>query len=91
VFFAAAACTALWISSVSMRMSSCSTFGSAGCLTARGEIVCIGLETARQARTEGAEVVLTGRAADAHGQYEKEIGYEDPDWPGWYAHTLSRG
>jgi hypothetical protein len=25
------------------------------------------------------------RAAAAHGEHEKRIGKEDPDWPDWYA------
>jgi len=28
------------------------------------------------------------RAADAHGQHEKEIGHPDPDWPDWYAQYM---
>jgi hypothetical protein len=28
------------------------------------------------------------RAAAAHGQHEKEIGQEDPDWPDWYAQFM---
>jgi hypothetical protein len=30
------------------------------------------------------------RAAEAHGEHEKEIGQQDPDWPTWYAHYLER-
>ena len=30
------------------------------------------------------------RAADAHGQHEKQIGHPDPDWPDWYAAYLER-
>ena len=30
------------------------------------------------------------RAADAHGQYEEEIGHPDPDWPDWYAAYLEQ-
>ena len=30
------------------------------------------------------------RAADAHGQYEKQTGRPDPDWPSWYAQYLQR-
>src|SRR5260370_41595620 len=30
------------------------------------------------------------RAADAHGQHEKQIGRPDPDWPSWYAQYLER-
>ncbi|GAA5185390.1 glyoxalase [Rugosimonospora acidiphila] len=29
-------------------------------------------------------------AAEAHGQHEREIGHEDPDWPTWYAAHLAR-
>ena len=29
-------------------------------------------------------------AAAAHGEYEKEIGREDPDWPTWYADYMAR-
>jgi hypothetical protein len=25
------------------------------------------------------------RAEDAHDRHEREVGYPDPDWPGWYA------
>ncbi|MFI1093264.1 VOC family protein [Streptomyces sp. NPDC020917] len=28
------------------------------------------------------------RAAAAHGEHEKRIGREDPDWPGWYARYM---
>ncbi|MCK2221820.1 VOC family protein [Actinomadura sp. ATCC 31491] len=30
------------------------------------------------------------RAAAAHGEHEKHIGAEDPDWPDWYADYLVR-
>jgi len=30
------------------------------------------------------------RAANAHGQYEEEIGHPDPDWPDWYAAYLEQ-
>ena len=30
------------------------------------------------------------RAAAAHGEHEKEIGREDPDWPSWYAEYMVR-
>jgi catechol 2,3-dioxygenase-like lactoylglutathione lyase family enzyme len=30
------------------------------------------------------------RAAAAHGEHEKRIGAEDPDWPDWYADYLVR-
>jgi hypothetical protein len=30
------------------------------------------------------------RAAEAHGKHEKEIGYEDADWPIWYAEYMGR-
>jgi hypothetical protein len=30
------------------------------------------------------------RAAEAHGEHEKEIGQEDPDWPTWYARYMER-
>jgi hypothetical protein len=30
------------------------------------------------------------RAADAHGEYEKEIGREDSDWPSWYAQYMAK-
>jgi hypothetical protein len=28
------------------------------------------------------------RAAAAHGEHEKRIGKEDPDWPDWYAEYM---
>jgi hypothetical protein len=28
------------------------------------------------------------RAEAAHGQYEKELGHADPDWPDWYAQYM---
>jgi hypothetical protein len=30
------------------------------------------------------------RAAAAHGEHEKRIGKEDPDWPDWYAEYMAR-
>ena len=30
------------------------------------------------------------RAAAAHGEHEKRIGKEDPDWPAWYAEYMVR-
>jgi hypothetical protein len=30
------------------------------------------------------------RAESAHGEYEKEIGHADPDWPTWYAEYMVR-
>jgi hypothetical protein len=30
------------------------------------------------------------RAAAAHGEHEKRIGREDPDWPDWYAEYMVR-
>jgi catechol 2,3-dioxygenase-like lactoylglutathione lyase family enzyme len=30
------------------------------------------------------------RAASAHGEHEKRIGAEDPDWPDWYADYMVR-
>jgi catechol 2,3-dioxygenase-like lactoylglutathione lyase family enzyme len=30
------------------------------------------------------------RAAAAHGEHEKRIGKEDPDWPDWYAEYMVR-
>jgi catechol 2,3-dioxygenase-like lactoylglutathione lyase family enzyme len=30
------------------------------------------------------------RAAAAHGEHEKRIGAEDPDWPSWYAEYMVR-
>jgi hypothetical protein len=30
------------------------------------------------------------RAAAAHGEHEKRIGTEDPDWPDWYAEYMVR-
>ena len=30
------------------------------------------------------------RAAAAHGEHEKRIGAEDPDWPDWYAEYMVR-
>ena len=29
-------------------------------------------------------------AAAAHGEHEKRIGKEDPDWPDWYAEYMVR-
>lgn len=40
------------------------------------------------ATTFSSSTDLTGaliRAAIAHGEHEKRIGAEDPDWPQWYA------
>ncbi|MET8308444.1 hypothetical protein [Micromonospora sp. NPDC005173] len=38
------------------------------------------------------EVLLDAlkRAAEAHGEYEKELGRTDPDWPQWYAQHMTR-
>ena len=30
------------------------------------------------------------RAEIAHGEYEKEIGRQDPDWPSWYARYMEQ-
>ncbi|MEU6646875.1 hypothetical protein ABZ863_30660 [Saccharomonospora sp. NPDC046836] len=30
------------------------------------------------------------RAEAAHGQYEKELGHPDADWPDWYAQYMVR-
>lgn len=30
------------------------------------------------------------RAEAAHGQYEKELGHPDPDWPDWYAQYMAQ-
>jgi catechol 2,3-dioxygenase-like lactoylglutathione lyase family enzyme len=30
------------------------------------------------------------RASAAHGEHEKRIGHEDPDWPDWYAEYMVR-
>ena len=30
------------------------------------------------------------RAAAAHGEHEKQLGYEDADWPSWYAQYMVR-
>ena len=30
------------------------------------------------------------RAAAAHGEHEKSLGHEDPDWPSWYAEYMVR-
>jgi hypothetical protein len=30
------------------------------------------------------------RAAAAHGEHERQIGHEDPDWPDWYAQYMVR-
>ena len=30
------------------------------------------------------------RAAAAHGEHERRIGREDPDWPDWYALYMVR-
>ena len=35
-----------------------------------------------------AEALL--RAEQAHGQYQAQIGREEPDWPSWYAHYFER-
>jgi hypothetical protein len=29
-------------------------------------------------------------AAAAHGQPERELGHEDPDWPPWYAEYMAK-
>lgn len=33
---------------------------------------------------------LLKRAAEAHGQHEKQTGKPDPDWPQWYAAHMTR-
>ena len=33
---------------------------------------------------------LLERAAQAHGEHEKELGRPDPDWPPWYAAHMAR-
>ena len=33
---------------------------------------------------------LLKRAAQAHGQHEKELGRPDPDWAPWYAEHMAR-
>lgn len=38
--------------------------------------------------TELAEALQ--RAADAHHEYEKELGYPDEDWAAWYADFMMR-
>lgn len=33
---------------------------------------------------------LLREAEHAHGEYEKELGRRDEDWPGWYADYILR-
>ncbi|WP_327001242.1 hypothetical protein OHA72_39790 [Dactylosporangium sp. NBC_01737] len=41
--------------------------------------------------TSAAEVEQALRdAAAAHGEYEKELGHHDADWPVWYAGYMAR-
>lgn len=36
-----------------------------------------------------AELAAELRAAEkAHGEYERELGHADPDWPTWYANFI---
>jgi hypothetical protein len=44
------------------------------------------------AETNTTEIILDllKRAAQAHGQHEKEIGKPDPNWPEWYAAYMTR-
>jgi catechol 2,3-dioxygenase-like lactoylglutathione lyase family enzyme len=44
--------------------------------------------TAYTSASELAEALR--RAAAAHGEHEKRIGAEDPDWPAWYAEYMVR-
>jgi hypothetical protein len=30
------------------------------------------------------------RAEEAHGQYQAQLGHEEPDWANWYAHYFER-
>jgi hypothetical protein len=55
--------------------------------------------TARNAKEgDGMEVELTREklaallreAEHAHGEYERELGRRDEDWPGWYADYILR-
>ncbi|HJS70187.1 MAG TPA: hypothetical protein VJ744_05220 [Gaiellaceae bacterium] len=33
---------------------------------------------------------LLREAEQAHGEYERELGHRDEDWPGWYADYILR-
>jgi hypothetical protein len=33
---------------------------------------------------------LLRAAEEAHGEYEKELGHRDDDWPVWYARFIAR-
>ena len=33
---------------------------------------------------------LLREAEHAHGEYERELGHRDEDWPGWYADYILR-
>lgn len=33
---------------------------------------------------------LLRKAEHAHGEYERELGHRDEDWPGWYADYILR-
>lgn len=47
-------------------------------------------ETNTETDTTALIVDLLKRAAQAHGEHEKEIGKPDPDWPEWYAAYMAR-
>jgi hypothetical protein len=40
------------------------------------------------ALTEERLAELLRQAESAHGEYEREIGQADRDWPTWYAHYI---
>lgn len=44
----------------------------------------------REPNTAELLVDLLKRAAEAHGEHEKETGQPDPDWPAWYAEHMTR-
>ena len=46
------------------------------------------MATTYDSAPELAEALL--RAATAHGEHEKRIGKEDPEWPVWYAEYMVR-
>ena len=46
------------------------------------------MATTYESATDLAEALR--RAAAAHGEHEKRIGKEDPDWPDWYAEYMVR-